>query len=180
MPPNAPHVRSLLRQYDRGLISPEEFRRQMRLACVEVIEEMKQDKLNPLAAMAENLQCRYDVARLLRGHSQQDLREVLEALAREEHLPVSRYLWNAAHPHIPLHSFFRVRRQPTLRIHQIRGCGRSAARQLSSTGTRAEDGVTISGAQSLEIELEYDGRRQWLRLQRDRRGRLQLACAPDL
>jgi|GEM_PF-881343 hypothetical protein len=182
-----PNVRQLLRQYDHGQITPAEFRQQMAAVAKEVLEEIEADHLNPMAAMAENLQCRYEVARLMVHHSAQDVRDILEALAQEEHCASARFLWNASHPHIPLHTFFRIRRQPTLRIHRIRGCGASALRQLNRTQTAqgpdsagatqqspTEPNGSFGGAQSMEVEFEFNGHRQWIRLQRDRRGRLNL------
>jgi hypothetical protein len=44
------------------------------------------------------------------------LREVFIALADVPDFPPARYLWNAAHPDVPLHCFLRIRREPVLRI----------------------------------------------------------------
>jgi hypothetical protein len=44
------------------------------------------------------------------------VREVLVALADVRDFPPARYLWNASHPDVPIHCFFRMRREPVFRI----------------------------------------------------------------
>jgi hypothetical protein len=47
------------------------------------------------------------------------VREILVALAEVPDFPPARYLWNAAHPDVPLHCFLRMRREPVFRILNI-------------------------------------------------------------
>jgi hypothetical protein len=37
-------------------------------------------------------------------------------MAEVPDFPPARYLWNAAHPDVPLHCFLRIRREPVFRI----------------------------------------------------------------
>lgn len=167
MAPQLPSVRKLLRLYDCGEISPEEFRQQMARHAGEIISEMKEDSLNPVAALAETLICRFEAAKLQRQYGQRQVREVFNALADEDSLPASRYLWNAANPHVPLHTLLRVRRKPNLRIHALRGCH-------PMEQTTGNIGAQGPNSPWIEVDFEYDQQRRWLRLQRDRRGNLNL------
>jgi hypothetical protein len=82
---------------------------------------------------------------------------VLLALADIPDFPPGRWLWNAAHPHLPLHAFFRIKRQPVFRIVEM-----EAMPQVITV--RVEHGhAEASGVVTEEI-----------RLRRDRRGQLGL------
>lgn len=82
----------------------------------EVIGEMEEDRLNPAAAFLEQMLCRRAAAKLLKHHEETLVREVLLALSDLSDFPPGRWLWNAGHPHIPLHAFFRSKREPVFRI----------------------------------------------------------------
>ncbi len=82
----------------------------------EVIVEMEEDHLNPAAAFIEQMLCRRAAAKLLKHHEETLVREVLLTLSDMASFPPGRWLWNAGHPHIPLHTFFRSKREPVFRI----------------------------------------------------------------
>ena len=44
---------------------------------------------------------------------------VLGALADIENFPPADLLWNAGHPDVPLHCFFRLRREPVFRLIRL-------------------------------------------------------------
>ncbi|HEY1081822.1 MAG TPA: hypothetical protein VGE29_06140 [Prosthecobacter sp.] len=111
-----PSPRQLFHQLDVGSISPEQFRAAMALHAQEAIVEMEEDHLNPAAAFLEQMRCRRLASKLLKKHEETVIREVLIALADLSDFPPGRQLWNAAHPHIPLHAFFRSHRRPVFRI----------------------------------------------------------------
>lgn len=104
---------------DTGRISLEEFRASMAQHAQEAIEEMEEDYLNPAAALLEQMQSRRAAARLKKHHEESLIREVLLALADLPDFPPGRWLWNAGHPHIPLHAFFRTQRKPVFRISSL-------------------------------------------------------------
>ena len=54
--------------------------------------------------------------KLVRRHGARLLREVLMALSEIQDFPPSRVLWNSGHLDVPLHCFFRMRREPVFRI----------------------------------------------------------------
>ena len=129
----------------------------MNECAVEIIEEMEEDHLNPVAAFMEQVLSRRAASKLLRQHAETAIREALQALSEVEDFSPARWLWNAAHPHIPLHAFFRSQRKPVFRVVVL-----EALPQLVSVtveyGTPGMDGLV----------------REQIRFRRDRRGRLGL------
>ena len=111
-----PTPRQIFASFERGEIEREELHALMALHARELIQEMEEDYQNPAAAWIEGLRARRAASRLLRQHGARVLREVLVALADVPDFPPARYLWNAAHPDVPLHCFFRMRREPVFRI----------------------------------------------------------------
>lgn len=154
MPDPSPNPRLLFQQLDAGRISREQFRQAMGEHAREIIGEMVEDHANPAMAFLEQMLSRRAAAKLLRRHEEPVLREVLLALAEIEDFPPARWLWNAAHPHIPLHAFFRTRREPVFRI----------------TGLEAMPQLVMVTVEHGGAELQ----REEFRLRRDRRGRLGL------
>ncbi|GEP45829.1 hypothetical protein [Brevifollis gellanilyticus] len=149
--------RQLFHLLDSGRITREEFRAKMNECAVEIIEEMEEDRLNPVAALMEQMLSRRAASKLMKHHQEAHVREVLQALSEVEDFSPARWLWNAAHPHIPLHAFFRSQRKPVFRV-----VGLDSLPQLVTVtveyGTPGMDGVV----------------REQIRLRRDRRGKLGL------
>lgn len=116
-PPPSP--RQLFHMLDTGRISLDEFRSAMAQHAQEVIVEMEEDHLNPAAALLEQMQSRRAASRLLKQNEETLIREVLLALADLPDFPPGRWLWNAGHPHIPLHAFFRTQRKPVFRLSSL-------------------------------------------------------------
>lgn len=154
VPDPTSNPRLLFQQLDSGRISREQFRAAMDEHVREIIGEMIDDHANPAMAFLEQMLSRRAASKLLRRHEEPVIREVLMALAEIEDFPPARWLWNAAHPHIPLHAFFRSRREPVFRILHL-----EALPQIVMV--TVEHG--LAGAQ-----------REEFRLRRDRRGRLGL------
>lgn len=152
-----PNPRLLLHQLDTGRISREEFRLAMGEHAREIIAEMVEDHANPAVAFLEQMLSRRVASRLLRKNEEPAIREVLMALAEVEDFPPGRWLWNAVHQHIPLHAFFRSRREPVFRITAL-----EALPQV--VNVTVEHGPADK---SLVAREEF-------RLRRDRRGRLGL------
>ena len=113
----------LFARFERGEIDRAELHGLLALNARELIEEMEQDYQNPAAALLEYLLARRALSRLARRHGPRTIREVLIALSQLPEFPPARYLWNAAHPDVPLHCFLRMRREPVFRIRQLRPNG---------------------------------------------------------
>jgi hypothetical protein len=139
-------------------MSREEFREAMRNHALEIIEEMEEDHLNPLEAFMEQMLCRRAASKLLKQHEEALIREVLQALSELDDFPPGRWLWNAAHPHLPLHAFFRSKREPVFRVLAL-----DAMPQL----------VTVAVEYSL-AKGSSAFHKEEIRLRRDRRGQLGL------
>jgi len=114
-----PTPQQLFRWLDSGRITPEEFRAAMAVHAKELIEEMEQGHKNPLVAKFNELMNRREAWRWARKHGEIVVREILCALMDEERFTPARWLWNAAHPHVPLHCFFRTRGTPVLKFLEL-------------------------------------------------------------
>jgi hypothetical protein len=119
-PAMIPSPGELFARFERGEMDREELHAMMAVHARELIAEMEEDRLNPAAAMIENLLSRRAAARLARRHGAVLLREVFAALAEVPDFPPAKYLWNATHPDVPLYCFLRMRREPVFRIIEMR------------------------------------------------------------
>jgi hypothetical protein len=118
-----PTPSQIFASFERGEIERDEMHALMALHAREIIKEMEEDYQNPAAALIEALLARRSMGQLVRRHSGRLLREILTALGEAADFPPSRYLWNAAHPDVPLHCFLRMRREPVFRISAIKSKG---------------------------------------------------------
>lgn len=119
LPEPAPTPQQLFRWLDSGRITREEFRSAMAVHAKEIIQEMEQAHANPLVAKYNELMNRREAWRWSRKHGEALIREILCALMDEERFTPARWLWNATHPHIPLHCFFRTRGTPLMRFLEM-------------------------------------------------------------
>jgi hypothetical protein len=109
--------------FERGEIDRDEVHALMALHARELIQEMEEDHQNPAAALIESLLARRSAGLLVRRHGGRLLREILVAISEVPGFPPAKYLWNAAHPDLPLHCFLRMRREPVFRIAAIKPRG---------------------------------------------------------
>lgn len=114
-----PTPQQLFRWLDAGRITREEFREAMAVHAQEIVQEMEQAHANPLVAKFNELMNRREAWRWARRHGEPLIREILCILMDEERFIPAKWLWNAAHPHIPLHCFFRTRGTPLLRFLEM-------------------------------------------------------------
>ncbi|MFT4175109.1 MAG: hypothetical protein QM627_00500 [Luteolibacter sp.] len=109
----------LFASFERGEIEREELQAMMSLHARELIREMEEDHLNPVAAMIETLLAKRAMSKLVKRHGEARVREILVALSGMREEPFAAYLWNASHPDLPLYSFLRMRREPVLRVVEM-------------------------------------------------------------
>lgn len=114
-----PTPSQIFARFDRGEIERDELQALMAIHARELIAEMEEDYQNPAAALIEGLLARRAAGKLVRRHGSRLVREILIALSDVPDFPPVRRLWNAAHPDVPLHCFFRMRREPVFRLVQI-------------------------------------------------------------
>ena len=93
-----------------------------------IIEEIIEEKRNPVAARFERMQARRAASRLAKRHGEALVREILSGLAEVPDFPPSSLLWNAIHWDVPLSCFLRMRREPVFRVLKIEERGRLGAR----------------------------------------------------
>lgn len=114
-----PTPQELFARFERGEIERDELQALMAMHARELIAEMEDDHRNPAAALLESLLAKRAMGRLVRRHGGRFMREVLVALSGVDGFAPARYLWNAAHPDVPLHCFLRMRREPVLRLTAV-------------------------------------------------------------
>lgn len=119
-----PTPNQIFARFEKGEIERDEVQALMAIHARELIAEMEDDYQNPAAALIEGLLARRAAGKLVRRHGSRLVREILTALAEVPDFPPVRHLWNAAHPDVPLHCFFRMRRVPVFRLVQITNRGR--------------------------------------------------------
>jgi hypothetical protein len=107
---------------------------------------MEEDRLNPAAALLEQLLSRRAASKWVKQLGGRLVREILQAISQVPDFPPSRLLWNAAHPDVPLHCFFRMRRAPVFYFTAVERLGdriRVEARYGSPEKARQEVGRFI-------------------------------------
>ncbi len=109
----------------------------------ELIEEIEEDYQNPLAAWLEGRLAKSSVRKLLRKNTPFRLREILVALSEAPGFPYAKYLWNAAHPDVPLHCFFRIRKEPVFQILSILEEGNEIEIQVEIHRARNRERITL-------------------------------------
>lgn len=122
----------LFARFERGEIDRDELHRLMATHAREIIEEMEEDYRNPVAAWWETVMARRAMHRLIRTHGSTLIREVLIALSSLD-FPAARYLWNAAHPDVPLACFLRMKKTPVFRLLALRQSGNRCVVTIETT-----------------------------------------------
>ncbi len=131
-----PPPQQLFRLWDAGRITREDFHRLMAVHARELIQEMEQAHTNPLLARFYQLLNRREAAKWSRKYGEALIREILCTLAAEEdRFPPSRWLWNAAHAHIPLDCFFRTRGTPVFRFIKLDAAPQAVLLTIEHGGT---------------------------------------------
>ena len=114
-----PTPNEIFARLERGEIEREEMQAMMAIHARELIKEIEEDHQNPAAALLELLLARRAASKLASKHGGRLVREVFHALSEVPDFPPAKYLWNALHPDLPLHCFFRIRRVPVFRITRL-------------------------------------------------------------
>lgn len=136
--------RQIANRFERGEIERHEFQALMALHARELIQEIEEEHQNPLAAWVESRLAKSSVRKLLKKHSPFQIREILTALAEAPGFPLAKYLWNASHPDVPLHCFFRIRKTPVFQILSIIPQGNAIDLHLEIHALRNRQRVTLT------------------------------------
>ena len=135
--------RQLATRFERGEIDRDEFQSMMAVHQRELIDEIEEEHQNPLAAWVEARLAKSSVKKLLRKHTQFQIREVLVALSEAPGFPLAKYLWNAAHPDVPLHCFFRIRKEPVFQILSMKAIGDTVEVHLEIHRNKNRQRITL-------------------------------------
>ena len=120
---NASHLLSpnrLFALYDAKEITREQWLEGMRQHFLLCFEEIEQDLSNPKLALLERWRCGAAAKRLLKSHTEAELREVFMALSYLDDFPPATYLWNADQRETRMYCFLRERREPVLRFLEVK------------------------------------------------------------
>lgn len=134
----------LATRFESGQIERAEFQALMALHARELIAEIEDDHQNPLGAWVEARLAKSAVRRLLRKHRPSLIREILIALADSAPSTLAKYLWNASHPDVPLHCFFRIRKRPVFRLVSILEQGKAVQVTMEFPASKSRIQVTLS------------------------------------
>lgn len=133
-----PSPSQIISSFERGELEREEMHAMMAIHARELIREMEEDHRNPAAAWIEGLRARRAAGILIRRHGGRLVREILVALSEVPDYPPSKLLWNSSHPDVPLHCFFRIKREPVFRILTIESKGGGEFRVTTEHGEAAK------------------------------------------
>ncbi len=111
--------------FEAGEITRTQFQQQMAVHQQELIAEMEEVRLNPIAAFIDHVLNKRAAAKLEHQYGEDPVREVFAALAEVPGFPPAKYLWNAQHPHMPLHCFIRTKREPVFRVVSLTVLGQA-------------------------------------------------------
>lgn len=117
----------------------------------ELLREIEEDQMNPLAAWIETRLAKAAVNKLLVRNTPTRIREVLISLSEATGFPLAKYLWNAAHPDIPLYCFFRIRREPVFRILSIDETGDSVGLHVEIYRLRNRQRIVLTRDKHLRL-----------------------------
>jgi hypothetical protein len=137
LPPNA-----LFREFESGRMSRKDFHSAMSFHAKELIEEMEEQRRNPIEAFVESIRNRRFAYSLAKKHGEGAVREIFKALADVAGFPPARLLWNAGHRHVPLYCFLRLGCEPLFRVRSLEVTKRSAR---------------------IDLEYQFDGARRMTR-----------------
>lgn len=127
--------------YDAGEITRDQWREGMRQHFLLALREIEEERSDPKLALMERWRCRSTAKRLLKDHTEAELREVFMALAEIDDFPPATYLWNADQLETPLYCFMREKREPVLRFIKLRISRMTASVTIEYGGLNANERV---------------------------------------
>ncbi|WP_411827478.1 hypothetical protein [Luteolibacter sp. AS25] len=143
--------RQLVARFERGEIDRTEFQTLMAIHARDLIEEIDEVHQNPFAAWLETKRAQSTVKKLLKQHSAFQIREILAALSEAPGFPMANYLWNAPHPDVPLHCFFRIGKEPVFRILSIKSSGKNVTVEMEILEPKNRQTVTLTRDQTWQL-----------------------------
>ena len=106
----------LMALFEKGGITRAQLQAAMSVHQQRLLLEIAEARKRPALSFLDEKLSRYAASRLERRHGEKIIRMVLRALADIDGFPPADLLWNAEHSDVPLHCFFRLRREPVFRL----------------------------------------------------------------
>lgn len=119
-PHHLPSPNKLFAWYQSGEITKEQWREGMKHQFLLALKEIEEDKSDPKLALLERWRCKSATRKLLKDHTEAELREVFMSLAEIDDFPPATYLWNADQIDTPIYCFLREKREPVLRFTNLK------------------------------------------------------------
>ncbi|MEM8954715.1 MAG: hypothetical protein AAGD22_11230 [Verrucomicrobiota bacterium] len=145
----------LVRLWERGEMTRAQFQAAMAVHAQSILEEIVEDKRNPVVAKFEQMLARRAAARLEKQYGEALVREIFSGLAAEPNFPPACLLWNAIHWDVPLSCFLRVRREPVFRVEKIEERGQVEVGVEVSYGAARKGGATH---EVFTMKRDWEGR----------------------
>lgn len=115
-----PTPSQLFAEFEAGTINRAQLQAAIRWHHEQLLEEVEEAHEDPQRTWLEGLLAKRTAARWADRHGERRLRHLFAALADVPDFEPAHYLWNALHPDVPLHCFFRLRRPPVFRLLRLR------------------------------------------------------------
>lgn len=117
--PTRPTPPQLFDDFAAGAITREQLHAALAWHAQQMIAEIEHTQADPQLGWWEAVLARRAAVRLTRRHGLVRVRQVLAALAEIPDFPPAQHLWQASHPDVPVHVFFRMRLHPRFRLISI-------------------------------------------------------------
>jgi hypothetical protein len=154
--PIQPTPPALFDDFEAGRITREQLHAGLAWHARQLVDEVVAAHADPRGTWWEGMLAKRAAARLANRHGNWRVRHVLAALSRIPDFEPARHLWNALHPDVPLHVFFRMRRPPVLRLLKIEnrdGHLHAVIEYDRESGERRRETYLLShGPQALEAD----------------------------
>ena len=109
----------LFRLFESGEIERDELQERMGVLARELIVEMEEERGNPIAAYIDRVRNLRASKKWVKQHGEASVRELFFAMSEVEDFSPALILWNAEHWDVPLHCFFRQKRDPVFRVCEM-------------------------------------------------------------
>lgn len=140
----------LFEEFEAGRITREQLHAGLEWHAKTLVEEIIEAHGDPLTSWWEGMLAKRAATRLANRHGVWRVRHILAALSRIPDFEPAHLLWNALHPDVPIHCFFRMRREPIFRINKIHNLKSNQlevqVRYRTSEGKISEEDYRLSHA----------------------------------
>ncbi len=109
----------LFREYEAGRISRTQLHAALSFQQKMLLAEAVEYRKNPVLAFLDETLNRRMALKWRKALGEKIVRQALAAMGEMDRFPPAIYIWNADQEDLPLHCFFRARREPVFRILKL-------------------------------------------------------------